>query len=124
MHKQNINFIINNEMTSYFKNLSYSAIKTETSCLNDLKVKIGLEIHARILSKTKIFSDSNSSELNSSLPNSNVSHFDIALPGTMPSLNKRCVEAGLLSALALGCKINGVSRFERKHYFYAGKIFF
>ena len=111
-------------MANYLKSLSYSTIKAESSSFNDLTVKIGLEIHARILSKTKIFSDSASSELNSSLPNSNVSHFDLALPGTMPSLNKRCVEAGLLSALALRCKINGLSRFERKHYFYAGKQFF
>lgn len=108
-------------MTSYLKSVSCSAAKAEPSRLvNELKTRIGLEIHARILSKTKIFSDSRSSNLNSSLSNSCVSHFDIALPGTMPSLNKRCVEAGLLSALALNCKINGVSRFERKHYFYAG----
>jgi aspartyl-tRNA(Asn)/glutamyl-tRNA(Gln) amidotransferase subunit B len=87
---------------------------------DDLKVKIGLEIHARILSNTKIFSDSacSSNIVTNTLSNTNVSLFDCALPGTMPTLNRRCVEASLLTALALNCKINSVSTFERKHYFY------
>ena len=95
--------------------------KMPISTTSELKVKIGLEIHARILSQTKIFTDSNSSSHSSlaSIPiNSNVSAFDIALPGTMPTVNRRCVEASLMTALALNCKINAVSRFERKHYFY------
>lgn len=91
-----------------------------------LYTKIGLEIHARIQSNTKIFSDANSScgrnqlvNLSSAAVNSNVSVFDAALPGTMPTLNRRCVEASLLTALALKCKVNCLSSFERKHYFYA-----
>ncbi|XP_022092795.1 glutamyl-tRNA(Gln) amidotransferase subunit B, mitochondrial-like isoform X2 [Acanthaster planci] len=52
-------------------------------------------------------------------PNSLVSHFDAALPGTLPVLNKRCVEAGVMTALALSCNINRRSLFDRKHYFYA-----
>lgn len=51
--------------------------------------------------------------------NKNVSLFDCATPGTLPVLNKRCVEAGVLTALALDCKINAISTFDRKHYFYA-----
>jgi aspartyl-tRNA(Asn)/glutamyl-tRNA(Gln) amidotransferase subunit B len=47
-----------------------------------------------------------------------VGYFDAALPGTMPTLNRHCVESGLLSALALKCNINARSYFERKHYFY------
>ncbi len=98
-------------------------LNTSTKAIleNRLKVKIGLEIHARILSKTKIFTDSESSSQSSlanTAINANVSPFDIALPGTMPTLNRRCVEASLITALALNCKINAISSFERKHYFY------
>ena len=51
--------------------------------------------------------------------NSNVSFFDAAIPGTLPALNRRCVEAGVLTSLALGLRLNHVSYFDRKHYFYA-----
>jgi len=106
---------------------SIKKLKVETSnttCTNEqvkdeLKVRIGLEIHARILSRTKIFSDANYFDLTNSPTNFNVAYFDAALPGTMPTLNRQCVEAGLLSALALKCKINARSFFERKHYFYS-----
>ena len=48
-----------------------------------------------------------------------VSLFDASTPGTLPVLNRSCVEAGIKTALALNCKINSVSTFDRKHYFYA-----
>ena len=82
------------------------------------RVKIGLEIHARILSNTKIFSSADTSTLVNTSPNLKASFFDGAFPGTMPTLNKRCVEAAILTGLALNCKINSLSYFERKHYFY------
>lgn len=78
---------------------------------------VGLEIHAQILSKSKMFSDS--ATLYGAPTNTQVSYFDAALPGTLPVLNKRCVEAGVITALALDCKINQISTFDRKHYFYA-----
>ncbi|GJQ82714.1 hypothetical protein Trydic_g19724 [Trypoxylus dichotomus] len=78
---------------------------------------IGLEVHAQISSASKLFSGS-STEFNSPV-NTNVSLFDSAIPGTLPVLNKRCVEAGVRTALALNCRINPVSYFDRKHYFYA-----
>lgn len=87
---------------------------------NGLKARIGLEIHARILSATKIFTDSAYS-VNTDrhvATNVNVSSFDLALPGSMPTLNRRCVEAAVVTGLALGCRINAISHFERKHYFY------
>lgn len=103
----------------YIKKKTIKTAQSKVEDENVLKVKIGLEIHARILSKTKIFSDSDCFDLNNSLVNSKVSYFDVALPGTMPTLNRTCVEASLLTALALKCKINCLSSFERKHYFYA-----
>ncbi|XP_045465079.1 glutamyl-tRNA(Gln) amidotransferase subunit B, mitochondrial isoform X1 [Harmonia axyridis] len=77
---------------------------------------VGLEVHAQIISKSKLFSPSSSAF--SSPVNSNVSFLDASLPGTLPVLNKRCVEAGVMTALALNCDVNLVSMFDRKHYFY------
>ncbi|XP_031415911.1 glutamyl-tRNA(Gln) amidotransferase subunit B, mitochondrial [Clupea harengus] len=78
---------------------------------------IGLEIHAQINSLTKLFSGSQVKFL--APPNSLVSFFDASLPGTLPVLNKRCVEAAVMTGLALNCSINRKSLFDRKHYFYA-----
>ncbi|KAF5304422.1 hypothetical protein FQR65_LT07952 [Abscondita terminalis] len=81
------------------------------------KSVVGLEVHAQIQSKSKLFSSS-STEFATAV-NQNVSLFDAAIPGTLPVLNKRCVEAGVLTALALNCRVNPVSMFDRKHYFYS-----
>ncbi|XP_070684033.1 glutamyl-tRNA(Gln) amidotransferase subunit B, mitochondrial [Pempheris klunzingeri] len=78
---------------------------------------VGLEIHAQINSNTKLFSGS--SVRFSAPPNSLVSFFDASLPGTLPVLNKRCVEAAVMTGLSLNCTINRKSLFDRKHYFYA-----
>ncbi|XP_031828233.1 glutamyl-tRNA(Gln) amidotransferase subunit B, mitochondrial [Nomia melanderi] len=78
---------------------------------------IGLEIHAQMATNSKLFSGAGTN-FNSPI-NSSVSMFDCAIPGTMPVLNKKSVEMGILTALALSCQINPVSMFERKHYFYS-----
>ncbi|KAM4750205.1 glutamyl-tRNA(Gln) amidotransferase subunit B, mitochondrial isoform 2-T2 [Anableps anableps] len=78
---------------------------------------VGLEIHAQISSNTKLFSGSSVQFL--APPNSLVSFFDASLPGTLPVLNRRCVEAAVMTGLALNCTINKKSVFDRKHYFYA-----
>ncbi|KAM6147891.1 glutamyl-tRNA(Gln) amidotransferase subunit B, mitochondrial [Erethizon dorsatum] len=78
---------------------------------------VGLEIHAQISSNSKLFSGSQVSF--AAPPNSLVSFFDASLPGTLPVLNRRCVEAAVMTGLALNCHINKKSLFDRKHYFYA-----
>ncbi|XP_041905965.1 glutamyl-tRNA(Gln) amidotransferase subunit B, mitochondrial isoform X3 [Corvus kubaryi] len=78
---------------------------------------VGLEIHAQISSKSKLFSGSQVQF--AAPPNSLVSFFDASLPGTLPVLNRRCVEAAVMTGLALNCSINKKSLFDRKHYFYA-----
>ncbi|XP_010336902.2 glutamyl-tRNA(Gln) amidotransferase subunit B, mitochondrial isoform X4 [Saimiri boliviensis] len=78
---------------------------------------VGLEIHAQISSNSKLFSGSQVHF--SAPPNSLVSFFDASLPGTLPVLNRRCVEAAVMTGLALNCHINKKSLFDRKHYFYA-----
>eukprot|EP00041_Stephanoeca_diplocostata_P012082 m.201356 g.201356 ORF g.201356 m.201356 type:complete len:538 (-) comp18802_c0_seq4:240-1853(-) len=80
---------------------------------------VGLEIHAQILSKSKAFSPAPVADSLTAPPNSAVDILDAGMPGTLPRLNKRCVEAGVNTALALGCRINPISYFDRKHYFYA-----
>uniref|UniRef100_F6Y255 Glutamyl-tRNA(Gln) amidotransferase subunit B, mitochondrial n=1 Tax=Ornithorhynchus anatinus TaxID=9258 RepID=F6Y255_ORNAN len=78
---------------------------------------VGLEIHAQICSNSKLFSGSQVQF--TAPPNSLVSFFDASLPGTLPVLNRRCVEAAVMTGLALNCSINKKSLFDRKHYFYA-----
>ncbi|GAA6083188.1 glutamyl-tRNA(Gln) amidotransferase subunit B, mitochondrial, partial [Tachysurus ichikawai] len=78
---------------------------------------VALEVHAQIQATSKLFSSSRVGF--SAPPNSHVSFFDASLPGTLPVLNRRCVEAAVMTGLALKCKINTKSLFDRKHYFYA-----
>ncbi|XP_053314710.1 glutamyl-tRNA(Gln) amidotransferase subunit B, mitochondrial [Spea bombifrons] len=81
------------------------------------KSVVGLEIHAQINSESKLFSSSRVQF--AAPPNSTVSFFDASLPGTLPVINRRCIEAAVMTGLALNCTINKRSLFDRKHYFYA-----
>ena len=78
---------------------------------------IGLEVHAQLQTKSKLFSRAPASY--GAPANSQVSLFDASTPGTLPVINKKAVELALQAALALDCQINQVSNFDRKHYFYA-----
>lgn len=78
---------------------------------------IGLEIHAQVSSKSKLFSGS-STEFGAN-PNSQVSWVDAAMPGMLPVLNMQCVEMAIKSGLGIKAKINKYSVFDRKNYFYA-----
>lgn len=77
---------------------------------------IGIEVHVELKTKTKVFSNS-LNEFNSSI-NNNVNPIDIALPGTLPIINKEVINCALKAALALNCKINKRMHFDRKNYFY------
>nr|XP_015200027.1 PREDICTED: glutamyl-tRNA(Gln) amidotransferase subunit B, mitochondrial [Lepisosteus oculatus] len=109
-------FFIRNVRTSYlcFQNQVQAQIKSDP---RQLVAVVGLEVHAQIHSKSKLFSGSHVKF--SAPPNSLVSFFDASLPGTLPVLNRRCVEAAVMTGLALNCTINKKSLFDRKHYFYA-----
>jgi aspartyl-tRNA(Asn)/glutamyl-tRNA(Gln) amidotransferase subunit B len=78
---------------------------------------IGLEVHAQISSKAKLFS-STATEFGAA-PNSQVSYIDAAMPGMLPVLNKYCVEQAIKTGLAINGHINKISVFDRKNYFYA-----
>jgi len=87
------------------------------------RLRVGVEIHARISSRSKLFSGASAAALGSDgrfvAPNSCVAPFDAAIPGTMPRVNEACVERAVRAGLAVGGRVQLESRFERKHYFYA-----
>lgn len=80
------------------------------------KKTIGIEIHAELKTKTKIFS--NSINGYGKTANSNVNVVDLGYPGTLPTLNMEAVNLALKAALILNCKINKQMHFDRKNYFY------
>jgi len=84
---------------------------------NKWEVIIGLEVHAQVLSKSKLFSSS-STKFGAD-PNTQVSLVDSAFPGMLPVINEFCVEQSVKTGLGLKAKINLNSVFDRKNYFYA-----
>ena len=89
---------------------------TITGTTGEWEVVIGLEVHAQVKSKAKLFSGS-STEFGAE-PNQQVSFIDAAMPGMLPVLNEFCVEQAVKTGLGLNAKINLVSIFDRKNYFY------
>lgn len=79
---------------------------------------IGLEIHVQLQSKTKMFCTCPNGMDESSGPNSEICPRCSGQPGTLPVMNEGAVRLAVRAGLALGCQINEVSSFERKHYFY------
>lgn len=77
---------------------------------------IGLEIHVELKTESKIFSTSAAHF--GAEPNTNTNVIDFSMPGVLPVLNMGAVEYGMRAALALNCKINRHSHFDRKNYFY------
>jgi len=91
-----------------------SLIKGKTG---EWEMVIGLEVHAQVISKSKLFSGSSTAF--GAEPNSQVSLVDAAMPGMLPVLNRYCVEQAVRTGLGLKAQINMTSVFERKNYFYA-----
>lgn len=78
---------------------------------------IGLEVHAQVISKAKLFSGAATDF--GAAPNSQVSLVDAAMPGMLPVINDHCVEQAVKTGLGLKAQINRRSVFDRKNYFYA-----
>jgi aspartyl-tRNA(Asn)/glutamyl-tRNA(Gln) amidotransferase subunit B len=80
------------------------------------EIVIGLEVHAQVASKSKLFSGAAVGF--GAGPNEQVSLVDAAMPGMLPVINQFCVEQAVRAGLGLKAKINTWSRFDRKNYFY------
>ena len=81
------------------------------------EVVIGLEVHAQVLSNSKLFSSSSTKF--GAEPNTQVSLVDAAFPGMLPVINEFCIKQAIKTGIGLRAKINNKSVFDRKNYFYA-----
>jgi aspartyl-tRNA(Asn)/glutamyl-tRNA(Gln) amidotransferase subunit B len=86
------------------------------SSTNPLEAVIGLEVHAQLLTKTKMFCGCSTAF--GAAPNTQTCPVCQGMPGTLPVINRRAIEFGIKTALALGCTVNPLNRFARKHYYY------
>ena len=95
--------------------------KNEKYLINGEKSKwevvIGLEVHAQVISNSKLFSGSSTKF--GAEPNTQVSLVDSAFPGMLPVINEYCIQQAIKTGLGLNAKINTYSVFDRKNYFYA-----
>ena len=80
------------------------------------EVVIGMEVHAQVTSKSKLFSGASTAF--GGEPNSHVSLVDAAMPGMLPVINEECIAQAIRTGLGLKAKINLTSVFDRKNYFY------
>ena len=90
-----------------------SLVKGETG---DWEIVIGLEVHAQVISKAKLFSGA-ATDFGAE-PNSQVSFVDAGMPGMLPVINEKCIEQAVRTGLGLKAEINLESVFDRKNYFY------
>ena len=81
------------------------------------EVVIGLEVHAQVISQSKLFSGASATY--GGEPNTHVSLVDAGFPGMLPVINRECVAQAVRTGLGLNARINLESRFDRKNYFYA-----
>ena len=82
----------------------------------DWEIVLGLEVHAQVASNAKLFSGAAVGA--GAGPNTQVSLVDAAMPGTLPVINRHCVEQAVKTGLGLKAQINLKSHFDRKNYFY------
>ena len=94
-----------------------SAPYTVRGTTGDWEIVVGLEVHAQVTAKSKLFSGAAASF--GAAPNTQVSLVDAAMPGMLPVLNGECVRQAVRTGLALDAEIHRFSRFDRKNYFYA-----
>ena len=83
---------------------------------NSWELVLGLEVHAQISSKSKLFSNAPTNW--GEEPNSQVSLVDCGMPGALPIINEYCIDQAIITGLSLNAKVNKVSIFDRKNYFY------
>ncbi len=82
----------------------------------DFQVVVGLEVHAQLLTRAKLFSSASTDF--GQAPNTQTTPVCLGMPGALPVLNEKVVELAIRTGLALGCTVNQRSEWSRKHYFY------
>src|SRR5574344_771963 len=91
-------------------------IKMEQELRDKYEVVIGLEVHAQLKTKSKIFTPDSTEFGNEQ--NTQICPITLGMPGVLPVLNKECVNMGILTGLTLNCEIPKRCKFDRKQYFY------
>ncbi|CAH8538841.1 unnamed protein product [Schistosoma rodhaini] len=102
-----------NQIIPQCYHLSYS---TQTTRITNYIPLIGLEIHAQLSVPNKLFTYVPYSF--GAPPNTQLGLHDVAIPGSMPILNRHCLELAIIASIGLNCNINSITHFDRKHYFY------
>ena len=92
------------------------APKVIAGATSDWELVIGLEVHAQVATKAKLFSGA-STQFGAE-PNSNVAFVDAGMPGMLPVINEGCIAQAVKTGLGLNAQINLFSAFDRKNYFY------
>lgn len=86
--------------------------------MSEWKTIVGLEVHAEMLTESKMFSNCPVVDSVEAEPNTAVDPLSLGMPGTLPVINKKAMEYGMMVGLALNCEIPEFSQFARKSYFY------
>ena len=84
--------------------------------MSDYETVIGLEVHAQLSTATKMFCGCPTAF--GAAPNTQTCPVCQGMPGSLPVINRRAIEFGIATALALSCRVNALNRFARKHYYY------
>jgi aspartyl-tRNA(Asn)/glutamyl-tRNA(Gln) amidotransferase subunit B len=105
-----------NAAGSYMDPPAQKKSKLIKGATGDWEVVIGMEVHAQVTSRAKLFSGASTAF--GGEPNSHVSLVDAAMPGMLPVINEECVRQAVRTGLALKARINEKSVFDRKNYFY------
>jgi len=103
-------------MTALVDSRTLDPKKLIRGATGDWEIIVGLEIHAQVTSRSKLFSGASTAF--GSAPNDNVSLVDAAMPGMLPVINEECVRQAVRTGLGLKAEINLRSVFDRKNYFY------
>src|SRR5207245_9267275 len=97
--------------------VTQTAEPAEAAAIDRYEAVIGLEVHAQLLTRSKMFCPC-SADYTAAAPNDNTCPVCLGLPGVLPVINRQAIEYTVKTALALNCEIPDFTKFDRKNYFY------